>query len=375
MLEVATIFRDCSEKLKSQHAWRLEPVHYRAIDDITKCRTPEIGSGLVWACPNCEESYFVYRSCGNRNCPKCGREKVTSWLKRRQDDILPINYYMATFSLPAEFRPLCRRYPTEMYNLFFKTASIALKKVALNPRFLGGTIGMIATLQTWRRDGEFHPHLHILIPGGAISTDGKQWLYPRNRKFLMPAKSVGKKFREEFQTGFKKIDFASVDAGVGLDGTSVPAEVWKKNFVVDIRKTGNGMSTFKYVAPYMQRGFINNGRLKKYDGRNVTFEYKESKTRQIKYKTLSALTFMILYLKHVLPSGFQKTRYYGLEAAVHQQKRKGIRLLILLSRQQEPPEKEDFTVKPVLCPKCKTPMQMVIGYCIRPPPGVKALYA
>jgi len=221
---------------------------------------------------------------------------------------------------------------------------------------------MTGTLQTWRRDGEFHPHIHFLIPGGGVSFDGKYWLYPKSLDYLVPAKALGVLFRGKFKAELEKMDF--------LPGTApIPAGVWKKNFVVDVKKVGNGMSSFKYIAPYMQRGFISNSRIKKYDGASVTFEYKDGQSGRTKYRTLSALKFMSLYMAHVLPSGFQKTRYYGLEASANKLKRKQIRLLILLSRRQPPPEKEEFAVQPILCSKCGAKME-IMKYHIRPPPSI-----
>jgi len=239
---------------------------------------------------------------------------------------------MATFTLPAEFHTVCRQHPEEVYDIFFKTTSTALKQLALNRKYLGGKIGMTGTLQTWRRDGEFHPHIHFLIPGGGVSPDGKYWLYPKNHDYLVPAKALGILFRGKFKTELEKAELTD----------EIPAGVWRKNFVVDVKKVGNSMSSFKYIAPYMQRGFIGNNRIRKYDGNSVTFAYKDGQSGRTKYRTVSALKFMLLYMEHVLPSGFQKTRYYGLDASANKLKRKEIRLLILLSRSQPMPEKRRF---------------------------------
>jgi ssDNA-binding Zn-finger/Zn-ribbon topoisomerase 1 len=358
MPEVADIFRDWSDVFKTKNAYGLKPVHYRAIDDIIKCRTPAMGFGTLSVCSGCGVRRFTWQSCGNRNCPKCGTEKVTRWLQRRSDEILPVDYYMITFTLPQEFHMQCRSHPETVYDLFFKTAAAALKELALDKKYLGAIIGMMATLQTWRRDGEFHPHIHVLIPAGGVSPDKKYWLYPKNRNFLIHHKPLAARFKKNFKDALKKN---------GLSALIAPA-VWYKKWVVDVRNVGNGMSSFKYVAPYMQRGFISNKRIKKYDGESVTFEYHDRKSSQIKSRTLPALDFMSLYLQHVMPSGFMKTRYYGLESSANKKKRRAIRLMILLSRSQPPPEKEVFTVPPRKCKKCGKAMRQ-LAYHIRPPPG------
>lgn len=357
MPEVADIFRDGENCLKKEYSYFLSTEHHHAIKDIISCRTPEMGYGTLSACPNCGKRHFMWQSCGNRNCPKCGHEKVTRWLQKRQEDILPVDYYMATFTLGQEFHRICRQQPRQIFEIFFKTASTALKELALDKKYLGGKIGMMGTLQTWRRDGEFHPHIHFLIPGGGLSNDGKYWLFPKNRDFLVPAKPLAILFRNKFRAALREF---------GLYEEIAPV-AWSKNWVVDIKKVGKGMSSFKYVAPYMQRGFIGNNRIVEYDGINVKFRYKDGRTDEIKYRTLNALKFMLLYLQHVLPSGFMKTRYYGLEASANKQNRREIRLLILTSRHQPVPEPEEFIIPTHLCSRCGTEMK-IIEYHSRPPP-------
>jgi hypothetical protein len=54
-----------------------------------------------------------------------------------------------------------------------------LKALALDPPFLGGQLGMVGVLHTWTRDMAYPPHVHYLVPGGALSPQGSPWLSPR----------------------------------------------------------------------------------------------------------------------------------------------------------------------------------------------------
>ena len=362
MQGIDDIFRDWREPFLVKYANRLRRSHRRAIADICKCRTEEMIHGTLYSCPKCGERHFLYRSCGNRNCPKCGNYKTTQWLEKRQQDILPVNYFMVTVALPAELRPLCRYEPEKVYNIFFKTASDSLKELTLSKRFLGGQVGMIATLQTWRRDGEFHPHMHFLVPGGGLSKDGKYWLYPKKRDFLVAAKPLAKLFRGKFKAA---IEIQQLNDGI-------PSLTWQKNWVTDVKNVGNGMSSFKYIAPYMQRGFIGNNRIENYDGKSVTFRYKNGQTGQTCHRTMTAIEFMWLYIQHVLPSGLQKTRYYGILGSAHKKNIAEIRLLILTSRGQEAIvfEPEIFNIQLHLCKKCGTILK-IEGYRARPPPELR----
>ena len=314
----------------------------------------------VYSCPNCGNIHFAYPSCGNRNCPKCGQEKVASFLTKQQKNLLPVNYFMVTVTLPHEFHSVCRKYPEDIYNAFFHEAATSIREIARNDRHLGAEIGLIGTLQTWKRNGDFHPHIHFLVPGGGISKDGLYWKYPRKKDFFIPARPLSILLRRKMKESLEKTELFF----------EIPQTAWEKHWVSDCTNVGNGMSSFKYLAPYMQRGFISNSRIVAYDGKNVTFSYTESATNSIRMRTMSSVEFMRMYLQHVLPSGFQKTRYYGLLASANRKTIKEIRLLIYTTRCAVPAEPlELFETKKPICEKCKS--QMIFHcMCGRSPPDI-----
>lgn len=166
------------------------------------------------------------------------------------------------------------------------------------------------------------------MPGGGVSSDGKYWIYPKKREFFIPAKPLSILLRGKMRAAVIEMKYAD----------EVPPPAWDKHWVTDCSEVGNGMSSFKYLAPYMQRGFISNSRIVSYDGRDVTFSFVESATKTTRFRTLSAVEFIRMYLQHVLPSGFQKTRYYGLLGAANRKTIRDLRLLILNSRFSMPSE-------------------------------------
>ncbi|MBN2266881.1 MAG: transposase [Candidatus Babeliaceae bacterium] len=354
MPELATIFRDWRMRLSLP----LSKEQIRAIHDICACRTPEVGHQMLYLCPNCGDHHLAWQSCGNRNCPKCGNDKVTKWLAKRQNEMLPIDYFMITMTLPSELHHVCLSFPRKVYKAFFAAASESIKELAIDKRFLGANVGMIGTLQTWRRDGEFHPHIHFLIPGGGISKDGKYWVFPRTSKFLVHSKPLMKLFKGKLKALLESLGFLE----------HIPPSIWRKPWVGDCKNVGNGMSSFKYIGPYTQRVFISNNRIEDYDGENVTFRYTNSKTNETTRRTMHAKAFIYMFLRHVLPSGFQKTRYYGILGSACKGTLREIRLLILTSRSQPPPEPEVFEAPPILCKKCGTEMLRRFLLSTRGPP-------
>lgn len=299
MVEVADIFRLHGPEYRAKFADRMLPSHRRAMEDIERCRTEALG-GQVYYCANCQDHRYSYHSCKNRHCPKCQNDQANEWLEKQQNLLLPVTHFMVTFTLPEELRAVARSHQKTIYNLLFRASSEALQKLALDPRFVGGRIGMVGVLHTWTRALVYHPHVHYIVTGGGLTEDGR-WNSSRP-DFLVPVKALSPIFRAKFRDQLKKTQLFS----------AVDARVWRKNWVVHSQPVGSGETAFKYLAPYIFRVAISNNRILKLEDGCVTFKYKDSATDQIKFCTVSAEEFIRRFLQHVLRDRFVKVRYYGL---------------------------------------------------------------
>lgn len=267
---------------------------------------------------------------------------------------------MVTFTLPQPLRSLARTEQKTIYNLLFRTAAESLQQLAQDPRFVGGQIGMVGILQTWTRDLRYHPHVHFLVPGGALSPDGLRWLRAKNH-FFVHVKPLAKLFRGKMRNGLRK-------AGL-LPQT--PDSVWRQAWVVDCRPVGKGESALKYLAPYVFRVALSNKRILKVVNDQVTFSYQDGQTQRQRTCTLSAEAFIHRFLQHVLPRGFVKVRYYGLLAPSSRSRLTQAKRLLGITTDpqvesqtsdQEAPQEE----KVVACPHCGQPMTPIQH--IRPRP-------
>ena len=165
-------------------------------------------------------------------------------------------------------------------------------KLAQDPRFAGGQIGMVGVLHTWTRQLLYHPHVHFIVTGGGLSNQG-HWRASR-KDFLVPVKALSPIFRAKFRDELKKTGlFALVDK-----------RVWRKDWVVHSEPVGSGAAAFKYLAPYIFRVALSNNRLRKLENGQVTFAYKDSATDQLKCCTVTAQEFIRRFLQHVLPPRF-----------------------------------------------------------------------
>jgi hypothetical protein len=298
-LELADIFRQYGPAYRQKYAQRLLPSHRRAMRAIEQCRTPALG-GQAYACPQCHQTQYSYHSCRNRHCPKCQNDKAQAWLEKQQNFLLPVPYFMLTFTIPAALRPLARSHQVLVYDLLFRASASATQHVAQDHRFVGGQLGLIGILHTWGRNLSYHPHIHYLVPAGGLSADQRIWL-PAHHHFLLPVRALSRIFRAKFQHALLKSSLAK----------DIPSNVWQQEWVVHCKPVGNGRTALKYLAPYVFRVAISNRRLVKLENDQVTFQYRSSTTGQIKFCTLSADEFIHRFLQHVLPRGFVKIRYFG----------------------------------------------------------------
>jgi hypothetical protein len=160
-------------------------------------------------------------------------------------------------------------------------------------------------LHTWGRDLNYHPHLHFIVPGGAVGADRKSWLSSRV-DFLIPVLAASILFRAKYKAIMDRL---------GLLPNIAP-EVWDKAWNVNCKPVGDGRLALRYLAPYVFRVAISNSRIVKVEpgvdgtGR-VTYTYRRSGTCVYKPMTVSAEEFIRRFLQHVLPSGFQKVRHFG----------------------------------------------------------------
>src|SRR5215218_7996955 len=163
---------------------------------IRACRTAALG-GHVARCDSCDHLEIAYNSCRNRHCPKCQGQVARAWLEQRQADLLPVPYYHVVFTLPAPVAATAVQNKAVVYDLLFRTAADTLTMIAADPRHLGARIGLTAVLHTWGSALTHHPHVHIVVPGGGLSSDGSRWIACRPG-FFLPVRILSRLFRRLF---------------------------------------------------------------------------------------------------------------------------------------------------------------------------------
>ena len=352
-MDISDIFRENTSHYLNNYGEKIPLNHIKTINAIINCRTSELG-GEVYFCEQCKAYHYSYHSCKNRHCPKCGSDDSEKWLNRQIEKLLPAQYFMVTFTIPAELRFICRSNQKLFYTALFNASSNALKTLLNDPKFAGGSAGYVGILHTWTRQLQYHPHIHFIVPGGAFDSERNCW-NKTNSKFLVPVKALSIIFRAKFR------DFLKVKSPEIYK--LIPQSIWyNKEFITNSQSVGKGEKALKYLSNYVYRTAITNNRIVHSENGMVTFQYKESETDKIKYQTVSALEFMRRFLQHVLPTGFQKVRYYGFLSSASKALFERLKL-VLSSTTQKPESKTATSKKPKraanLCPDCSMIMQKV----------------
>ena len=297
-----------------------------------------------------------------------------------------MEYFHVVFTLPHELAPLALQNRRAVYGMLFRAASETLVTIARDPKHLGAEIGCLALLHTWGQNLLAHPHLHCVIPGGGISSDGERWVSCRDG-FFLPVRVLSRMFRGKFLALLlSAFEQQELEFHGQLRELAHPKawEGWlepirNKEWVVYAKPPfGGPEQVLKYLARYTHRVAISNRRIQSFDNGKVSFRWKDyAHGNQKRTMTLSSVEFIRRFLLHVLPSGFMRIRYYGFLANRHRAEKIELARELITdqtsSTQNDPDSSEPPQPQPDaapagegalddfdICPKCKQGRLVII---------------
>jgi len=315
---VGAIARAHGAALQRTHA--LSEAQRKVLHAISVCRTPVLG-GRMDVCLACGYEHPVYNSCRDRHCPSCQALAQARWVERRRQRLLPTDYFHVVFTVPDNLLgPIALRNRELFFDAIFAAGSATLLALGNDPERLGAQLGVTCVLHTWTRDLRFHPHLHCVVTGGGLTTDGARWL-STGQEYLFPVRVLSDLFRgkllaileEARRAGRLKLD--------GIEGFEDPNrsdgawrrlrdKLYKTRWVSYAKPPfGSAAAVYEYLGRYTHRVGISNHRLLAATADEITF-----RTRGEKTATLHPVEFLRRFLQHVLPYRFVKLRHYGLLA-------------------------------------------------------------
>ena len=332
----------------------IPPEQHAAVRAILRCRTPALG-GQRYRCA-CGREHFAYHSCNHRACPRCGQDDAAVWLAQQRTRLLPVPYFLVTFTVPEELRAPIRAAMKPWYGALLRESAGALQDLAAHPKCLGAELGLTAVLQTWTRDLRYHPHVHVLVPGGGLAVNQLRWLRVKDAVFFVHWDPLQARFKRRLKTWLKNEHPDLLP--------QVPAKVWWMKWGADIQPVGSGEAALKYLANYLCQPPLREHQLERDGAQGVTFRYRDN-GGTVQRATVSGEEFVRRILQHVLPKGFQRVRHYGWRGAAAQTK--WARILALLDW-RPPGLVPPAPLPPPKCPGCGKTM-FLLGTLPRAPTG------
>lgn len=306
----------------------------RVLERLARCRTPAMGGRLV-ACDSCGDRREVWNTCRNRHCPSCLGKESRLWVDRQVAHLLPVPYFHVVFTLPEVLRDLALCNKELLYALLMRLSAESLKQLGSDKKFLGGEMGVLSVLHTWTQTLEHHPHVHCVVPGGALQEDGS-WK-SSSADYLLPTRALAALFRRRFLEELEslrskgKLRFRGRSKGLRCQSgwDAAISKLRKTAWVVYCKPPfGGPEQVLKYLARYTHRVAISNRRLVAFDGTHVTFRHRvRGESAKYTELTLPLDDFIQRFCLHILPQGFCRLRSYGfLAPAKRKEKLRKIRL-------------------------------------------------
>lgn len=349
MSQLSHIFKEFGPDYYKKYKKTMPANQGRALRAILSCRTRKQGIAY-YKCEKCGTIHGIYRSCGNRNCYMCQRHKSREWMAERIKHLIPGDHYSVTFVPPQEVAKVLNLNQKEGYSILFRASSKALSQsMARSVHAKGAISGFMGVLHTWGSTLPEHPHIHYLVPGGTLANDGSQW-HPFPKGSFLNEEALSVRFQQIFKTLIHKSDLKD----------KIPLDALDKPFRATIRYAGDGQAFIKYLTPTIFKVGVDEKNIVKIDKDQITISHKKKDSNRPRHTILSAEEFIRRYLKHVLPSGFMKVRYYGFMHPASKHKLKDIQHLAKSQfdsiKITPPPE---IKLMPPLCPRCNTPMEYI----------------
>ena len=179
--------------------------------------------------------------------------------------------------------------------------------------------GYITVLHTHGRNGQYHPHLHVLATSGGYDAQADRW----EPLQYLPYTLLRRTWQWHLLTTLRQT--LQTDAMKQLVDTC--CRKYPDGLVTNVQKgalPAQAHSVARYVAKYVVSPPISLRRIDRYDGHRVTYHYRSHKSEQVERETVEVYTFIGRMVQHTFPKGFQRVRYYGVQATKTFAKIKGL---------------------------------------------------
>ncbi|MCP4271170.1 MAG: transposase [Gammaproteobacteria bacterium] len=315
------IFADHWEGFKERNPRYSNEYYNEMVEKMLKCGDPQQMGYIEYLCMNCGQgSRIVSMSCKSFLCLRCGKVYVDEWVSQVSEMLHEgVIYRHIVLTVAEVLRKQFYGYDEELLGALCRCGVKCLDEFFSNVSRKKVKGGYIVVLQTHGRNGQYNPHLHIIATSGGLEEETGKWIHLG----YLPYKMLHKKWQWYLLEMLREeVDTEDIERLVDYC-----YKKYSKGFVANVQKgdvPNRYESLSKYLAKYVVSPPISVRRIDKYDGEEVTYHYRSHKTKSIEQESVDVYTFIGRMVQHILPKGFKRVRYYGVQATKTFEKYKGV---------------------------------------------------
>ena len=305
------IFTDHWDTFQRAHPRYQTPYYDSLIAKMLACGNPEKMGYIEYRCQHCGQgTHRVAMSCKSSLCLRCAKVYVDNWVSQVSRVLHEgVIYRHIILTVPAMFRTTFYQNAAVVLSAFMRCGAQCLDDFysTVRGKMLRG--GAITVLHTHGRNGQYHPHLHLLATSGGYDAQGARWEHLQ----YLPYDLLRRKWQWHLLSTLRKI--LNTDAIQQL--VDVCFRKYPNGLVTNVQKgqvPAQYQSLARYVAKYVVSPPIAVRRIDRYDGARVTYHYRSHRTERVEHETVPVDTFIGRMVQHVLPKGFKRIRYAGVQA-------------------------------------------------------------
>ena len=296
-----------------QHAHpRYQTSYYDSlVAKMLTCGNPEKMGYLEYRCLQCGQGkHLVPMSCKSSLCLRCAKVYVDNWVSQVSKMLHEgVIYRHIILTVPAMFRTTFYHNAPVLLSALMRCGVQCLDDFYSEVRGKALRGGYIAVLHTHGRNGQYHPHLHLIATSGGYDEQGERW----EHLHYLPYALLRRKWQWHLLTMLRQtVKTHEMDRLVDTCYTR-----YREGFVTNVQKgqvPAGYQSLARYVAKYVVSPPISVRRIDRYDGRRVTYHYRSHRTERVERETVEVDTFIGRMVQHTMPKGFKRIRYYGVQA-------------------------------------------------------------
>jgi len=290
---------------------------------LSKCGTGAFGYELH-GCEDCSRMFWKGKRCKAGFCPDCGIKRSEDWRKRQEERLLPVPYDQVVIGLPNQLRVLCQENRRVLLNLHMRCSADAIQKHASSKSMYDALPSITQVLHTSDRRMRPYVHTHHLVSRGGWDSEEENFICSDAQDCPLDQALMRRLYLKQMTRTLKRLKRKG-ELTFNFDQNQALAdEPFWKDFLLQLEDAevyihstpceGGPRQTLAYLARSQQQGVFAHIRLDRLDGTRLAWSYMNKKggwTQCID----NVRNFLRQLVRHILPKGFNRVRYYGLNSS------------------------------------------------------------